>query len=381
MKKKFLHLLQNEFILCVAILGAIITSFLSTPTFKDINFHVLMILFNLMIVVEIYKKESILDFIAINFLKKYNNQKTISALLILLVFIFGMFLTNDVALITFVPLTLIIGKKANFPIHTLIILETFAANLGGVLTPMGSPQNLYIFSKYNLTPIDFFATTGLISLIGLAMILLCNLQTPNNALFFQLDMPILKKNYNATIATIIFSLVILSILLNFSIFPVTIFTILFLIYHRLYNSGIFSKVKTSDNSNNFHKIDWFLLLTFVAFFIFIGNLSRLSYIASIMSDIISTNKKLYLESILFSQFISNVPTAILFSEFTTNWKPLLIGVNIGNFGTLIASLANLISYKLYINEFPQERNQYLKISAILNTLFLIILGTIFYNLV
>ncbi|WP_293720182.1 SLC13 family permease [uncultured Cetobacterium sp.] len=154
--KELFNRLKSESLFLIATLFAALSSFISLPKFSYIDTHVLMILFNLMVVVELYKKESILDFIAISFLKKYNNQRVICAALIFLVFFFSMFLTNDVALITFVPLTIIIGKKSNFSTLKIVILETIAANLGSALTPMGSPQNIFIFSKFAPSAIEFF---------------------------------------------------------------------------------------------------------------------------------------------------------------------------------------------------------------------------------
>ena len=359
---KSLNRLKSEFVFLIATFLAILTSFINIPKFSYIDMHVLVILFNLMIVVELYKKENVLDFIAIHFLKKYNNQKIICTALIILVFFFSMFLTNDVALITFVPLTIIIGKKSNFSTLKIVILETIAANLGSALTPMGSPQNIYIYSKFHLSLFQFFKITFGISLIGLIILLIINMFTPKDTLTFELEVPTLRKNTNVFAATAIFFTVLVCIFLELPIKYITTFSVAYLFLKK-------EKI--------FYKIDWILLATFVSFFIFVGNLSNIEYIRNLMLKLLSEPKQIYFSGIALSQFISNVPAAILISEFTNNWQPLLVGVNIGGLGTLIASLASLISYKLYVNEFPKEKRKYFILFSILNFSILIIMATIF----
>ena len=354
--------LKSESLFLIATFFAIITSFIILPKFSYIDTHVLMILFNLMVVVELYKKENVLDFIAINFLKKYNSQRIICAALIILVFFFSMFLTNDVALITFIPLTIIIGKKSNFSTLKIVILETIAANLGSALTPMGSPQNIYLYSKFAPAPIEFFKITFGISTVGLIILLLINFFTPKDELIFELETPIFKKNINVFVSTAIFVSVLLSIFFKLPIIFITIFNIGYLTYKK---------------ENIFQKIDWILLATFISFFIFVGNLSNIELIRSWMFNLLSESTQVYFTGIILSQFISNVPAAILISEFTTKWQPLLLGVNIGGLGTLIASLASLISYKFYISEFPEEKRKFFILFSILNFSILILMGSLF----
>lgn len=361
--RAFVSKLKNETVFIIATLGAIFTSFFIVPDPKNINMHVLMILFNLMIVVEVYKKEKILDYIAIKFLKKYDNQRIISIVLLLLVFFSSMLLTNDVALITFVPLTIIIAKKSNFSPLRIIILETLCANIGGAMTPMGNPQNLYIFSKFSLSALDFFKVAGLVSIVGLLAVLILNIFTPDRKLKFMLEQPKISLNSNSVVATIIFCAVVISLFFRLDIKLITLVTTIYL---------IIKQYKT------LFEIDWFLLATFVSFFVLIGNLSEMEFIRNIMKNILSTPHKVYVTSIISSQFISNVPAAILISEFTNEWRAILVGVNIGGFGTLIASLASVISYKLYINDFPKYKGLFLKDFTIINFSFLLFLGVSFY---
>lgn len=357
-----LNKLKSESLFLIATFFAIFTSFFNLPKFSYIDTHVLMILFNLMVVVELYKKENVLDFIAINFLKKYNNQNIICAALIILVFFFSMFLTNDVALITFIPLTIIIGKKSNFSTLKIVILETIAANLGSALTPMGSPQNIYLYSKFAPTPAEFFKITLGISTVGLIILLSINFFTSKEELIFELETPVLKRNINIFASTIIFVSVLLSIFFKLPIIYVTLFNIGYLTYKK---------------EDIFHKIDWILLATFISFFVFVGNLSNIELVRNWMFNLLSESTQVYFSGIILSQFISNVPAAILISEFTNKWQPLLLGVNIGGLGTLIASLASLISYKLYVSEFPEQKGKYFFLFSILNFSILVLMGSLF----
>lgn len=361
--KNLFYKLKSETLFLIVTFLAIITSFIIKPKFSYIDTHVLMVLFNLMIVVELYKKEAILDYIAINFVKKYTNERVICAALLILVFFFSIFLTNDVALITFVPLTIIIGKKSNFSTLKIIILETIVANLGSAFTPLGSPQNLYIYSKYSLSPLDFIKSIFAISLLGLFLALAINFFTPKNKLKIKLETPTFNKNINVIVATLILIAVLINIFFKFPIIYITIFNILYLFFKK---------------ENVYFKIDWILLATFVSFFIFIGNLSNINIIKEYIAPLLSTETEVYFAGIALSQIICNVPATILIAEFTDKWKPLLLGVNLGGMGTLIASFANLISYKLYINSFPNEKKRYLILFYIINFILLIGMSLLFY---
>ncbi len=363
MKKYIKDFLKKETVFFIATFFMIITCFFVRPKFSDINFHVLFILFNLMVVVEVFRDEKFLDAISISLLTKFSEKRLIIILLNISVFFMSMLLTNDVALITFIPLTIIVATKANFSPLMAIVLETLSANIGGSFTPMGNPQNLFIFSKYNLTSREFFSVTTPLAVSGfILIIILCYIFIKKDNLNFNLEKPHFKKNLNLFFGWLIFFMTIASIFFNFNPIIPAIISVIFLLRHER---------KLLKN------IDYMLLLTFVSFFIFSGNFSNIGYIKEKMSFILKSPLSVYLSSIFMSQFISNVPAAIVASEFTNNWKSLLLGVNIGGQGTLVASLASLISYKFFINSYPKEKNQYLKIFTLLNFLALILLGALF----
>ena len=159
-RNAFLEFLKKESVLVIALSLAIISCFIATPKLSYIDFKVLILLFNLMIVVAAFKELKVLDNIAVGLLKRCNSYKSISTALVFITFVSAMVVTNDVALITFVPLSIVIAKKADISVLKIVIFQTLAANLGSSFTPMGNPQNLFMYSFYNLTPMDFFKITS-----------------------------------------------------------------------------------------------------------------------------------------------------------------------------------------------------------------------------
>ena len=277
-----------------------------------------------------------------------------------------MIVTNDVALITFVPLTLIIGKKANINPLKLIVFQTLAANLGSALTPMGNPQNLFIYSYFNINIIEFFKITFPLVLLSAVFLSIIIMREKKEELYFQVENIKIENKMNVTIYSVLFFITLLSVfhLIDYRIaFIITIISII-----------IFNK-------NLFKNVDYSLLITFVAFFIFIGNISSMSVIKNFMVNILSSEKSTFISSIISSQFISNVPATMLISAFTPYYKELLLGVNIGGLGTLIASLASVISYKLYIKEYPEDGVSYMKNFTVYNILGLVIMVSIIYFII
>ena len=354
---------KTQIVFAISFFLALATSIISMPKLDYINFKVLILLFNLMLVLAAFKKLKLLDKIAIEILTKRASLRKISYVLISLCFISSMFITNDVALITFVPLTIIIAKDAKFNPLKIIILETLAANIGSSLTPMGNPQNLYLFSFFNIDILSFFKVTILFVAIGMLLLFLLNHRISNVNLKFVLDKIKIENKKCVAIYCGLFVFILLSV---FNIVDYRIALIITLIVSFILERTIFKR------------IDYFLLLTFVCFFITIGNLSNMPVIDDFMRKILTNTTNVYFSSIFFSQFISNLPCAILLSKFTDSWKEILIGVNIGGMGTIIASLASLISYRFYAKEYDGKK--YLLKFAKYNFFSLIIFTLIFYLL-
>lgn len=338
------EILKKDMVFTISLVLALGSCFLNIPRVEYLDFKVLISLFNLMIIVKAFEKINLLDSIAITLLKKCSNSRRVSFVLISSCFIGAMFVTNDVALITFVPLTLIISKKANINVGKTVILETIAANLGSTLTPMGNPQNLFIYSFYNLNIFSFMGVVTPLALLGGLWIYLLNYRVKSINLSLDLGNVKIKDKTQLYIWTTLFILVILSILGLVNYYLTLIVVVL---------------VTMRINKVLLAKVDYILLGTFVCFFIFIGNASNIDGIRNVAGDYLSSGNTTYTSSVILSQFISNVPSAIFLASFTNHWKELLMGVNIGGMGTLIASLASLISYKIYTNEKPEDGKKYL----------------------
>ena len=360
-KSSFIEFLKKECVLVIAVTLAILSSFISIPKLSYIDFKVLILLFNLMVVVAAFKELKVLDSIAIGLLKKCNTYTSISLALVFITFISSMIVTNDVALITFVPLSIVIARKANINVLKIVIFQTLAANLGSSFTPMGNPQNLFIYSFYNLSPIDFFKIT--LPIVVLAVLFLVLLVFKDKKMNLSLDLEDVKIDNKRDVY--LFGGLFLIILL--SVFHVIDYTVTFLItivMVLILNKKLFSQV------------DYSLLITFIGFFIFVGNISTMDVVKNFMEGILNSPKSTFLASVLSSQVISNVPATMLLSGFTDHFKELLLGVNIGGMGTLIASLASVISYKIYASEFGNDN--YMKSFTFYNILGLIIFVPIAY---
>ncbi len=360
-KSSFIEFLKKECVLVIAVTLAILSSFISIPKMSYIDFNVLILLFNLMVVVAAFKELKVLDSIAIGLLKKCNTYTSISLALVFITFISSMIVTNDVALITFVPLSIVIARKANINVLKIVIFQTLAANLGSSFTPMGNPQNLFIYSFYNLSPIDFFKIT--LPIVVLAVLFLVLLVFKDKKMNLSLDLEDVKIDNKRDVY--LFGGLFLIILL--SVFHVIDYKVTFLItivMVLILNKKLFSQV------------DYSLLITFIGFFIFVGNISTMDVVKNFMEGILNSPKSTFLASVLSSQVISNVPATMLLSGFTDHFKELLLGVNIGGMGTLIASLASVISYKIYASEFGNDN--YMKSFTFYNILGLIIFVPIAY---
>lgn len=357
------EIFKKDVVFSISFVLAAASCFLYTPKLKYIDFKVIFSLFSLMIVVKAFEELKILDKIAIEIVNKNSNYREISLMLILLCFFSSMLITNDVALITFVPLTLIISSKTKVPMIDTVILQTLAANIGSSLTPMGNPQNLFIFSHFGLAPRQFFSAIAIIVLIGGAWLYILNNKVKKEALDVKINTLKIENKKEAIIWVAVFCIITASIL-GFTSYKLAF--IITLLTALILNKGLLTK------------IDYLLLVTFMCFFIFIGNITNVHSIYTYMSKSLTGPGSVYFVSMLTSQFISNVPAAILLSNFIDNWKALLLGVNIGGMGTLIASLASLISYKLFIKDNTEESKKYMLKFTIYNFTSLIVLGVIGY---
>ena len=354
--QKILQFVKKEIVLIIALILGILGILVCRPSFEiikeAIDLRVLSLLFCLMYVIQGFSSVNLLDKFANKMLALCKNTRQMFFVLTYLVFFISMAVTNDVALLTFVPISLIICKKTNLQNHDkslvvkLVVLETIAANLGSCVTPMGNPQNLYLFNFYEMSNAAFFATT---LKIGIPSFFICGFM----AWFFtRKSFPIFSTYFPSEEKKPVLKIVVFSALLILSL--LSVFRILE--YKSLLWIVLFLGLITSPKT--FLKVDYSLLLTFVGFFLFTGSISSIDKLALLFAKLLETPFATYLSGLISSQVISNVPAALLLSNFTNNGGELLAAVNVAGLGTLIASLASVISYKLYKN-FQSENPDYL----------------------
>lgn len=349
---------RREGILLLACVLAAVSSLLAAPKAEYIDWHVLVLLYCLMLVVGGFKKRRILDHCAVWLLQKCVSLRQITAALLLVTFISSMFVTNDVALITFVPLTLIIGREAGMDVGKIIVWQTLAANLGSMLTPMGNPQNLFLYARYDFDIITFFKVTLIPTFLAglvLAVFLMRQQERP------------LKVSLTAVNVTRGWGLGVLDVL-----FLLCVATVFRWFDHWLLLAVTVTAMLMMDRSL-FRQIDYSLLLTFGGFFIFIGNLTQFDFLNVVRDSFLGSVAGTYFFGIAASQLISNVPAAMLLAAFTQQREALLLGVNIGGLGTLIASMASVIAYKLFSEAYPAQVRHYLLLFLYYNTIGLLLL--------
>ncbi|MDE6252957.1 MAG: citrate transporter [Lachnospiraceae bacterium] len=368
MKRKVFEFVKQEAVLIVACVLAVISTFFVTPDEKYleyIDFRTLGILFSLMALMAGFQSMGIFEEISRKLLNKVQNIRQLVIMLTLLCFFFSMIITNDVALITFVPFTFVLfdmlgqsaEKKWLIPV---VILQTISANLGSMLTPIGNPQNLYLYGKSGMAFGDFFCLMLPYAALSLAILLVGSFVIGiigNKKITVSLTTNNKEKNTRKIIMYItLFCICILAVLRILSVSIALAVTVCAVV---IFDRKILKKV------------DYSLLLTFVGFFIFIGNMGRLPMFSSLLQKFISGNE--VITAILTSQVVSNVPAALLLSNFSDDLSALIIGTNIGGLGTLIASMASLISYKFIAQKKNISTGKYVLYFSITNVIFLVIL--------
>lgn len=370
MKLNILKFLKKEPVLIIALLLGLISACVIRPglnvIYSSIDYRTISLLFCLMILVKAFQDLNLLDWMANSLLKICKNDRTLYFVLVFFVFFISMFVTNDVALLTFVPITLLVCSRANLNACNLIIFETLAANLGSCVTPMGNPQNLFLFSHYKFGVGDFFANTLKIGIIS-AFLLIGVIYTVTRKNIKQIENDNNSVNVRLNWKFVLY-------LLDFIL---TLFTVFHLVDYKI-TLIITIAVIAVCNFKLFVKIDYSLLFTFAGFFIFTGTISTVESFSNFLKSVLDNPLKTYIAGILTSQIISNVPASLLLSGFTSNGKELLLSVNVGGLGTLIASMASVISFKLYNNsENSNGKTYFLKFTGY-NFSLLIILALIIW---
>lgn len=354
--------LKKDVILTAALLLALLSCLLVTPDshyIGYIDFGTLILLFCLMLVVENLRALNFFDSLAQMALRKTATVRQIVWILVFLCFFSAMFVTNDVALITFVPFGILILNMAGTAeaLCPAVVLMTLAANLGSMLTPIGNPQNLYLYSVSGLGMPSFLSLMlpySALSVLLLVVFILLKFRPAPMELPLPEPEPLDRKKI--LYCLFLFSLCLLSVA---GWLPKPLLLVLIIGFQLPFNRRAFASV------------DYSLLFTFIGFFIFVGNMNRLEVLHQLISRIIRGRECLV--SIACSQVISNVPSAVLLSGYTEKTAELIVGTNLGGLGTLIASMASLISYKHLCAAAPRLKKRYLLLFTRWNLLFMIVL--------
>jgi len=373
--RKLLDWCKREIVLSIAILLAVISAVIIHPDKEYINyidFRTLAILFCLMAVMAGLQKIGLFRYVAEKLLGRVSHIRGLTFILIMLCFFSSMLITNDVALITFVPFTFIVlkmimGDHSEKLIVPVVVMQTIAANLGSMLTPIGNPQNLYLYGKTTMNFVSFMLLMlpyTVIAFLLLAVWCLSFRYHGEKRIELRIEQICGITQYKKQLVTYM------------SLFVLCILTVAHVIPYPA-TLGIVLLVVFILDRHVLKEVDYALLLTFVGFFVFIGNMGRVPAFNAFIQNIIDGNE--VLTSIVASQFMSNVPAALLLSGFTNQYELLIVGTNLGGLGTLIASMASLISFKYIGKEYGHLKGRYMLYFTVANILFLILLF-VFYQI-
>ena len=361
-----LDFLRNNVVLTVAVVLAVATSCIVPPDalYADyFDWKTLTCLFCTLAVVCALKNIKFFTILARKIVDCTGNLRVAVIALVYITFLGSMLISNDMALLTFLPLGFFVltttGQKKHMAF--VFIMQNIAANLGGMLTPFGNPQNLYLYSKFNIPTGEFMGIMLLPFLAAIALITVCCLFMPREALTITESCPYKLPARRTAAYLVLFALAIVVV---FRFIPYLIGLIV-----------ILAALLVLDR-RALKQVDYGLLATFFCFFIFAGNMARIPAVSHLFSTLLEKNTLLV--SILSCQVISNVPSAILLSQFTTDYPALLLGVNIGGTGTLIASLASLITFREYVAHNPHKAGYYLLMFTLFNVGFVAALTAVAY---
>ena len=353
---------KKEPVLIISALLAALSCFFVPPDREYLGYfdlRTLVLLYCLMVVVAGLRQAGLFSHLAHKLCEKAGSLRAMGILLVLLCFFSSMLITNDVALLTFVPFAVVVLGLAHQrdSLIRIVVLQTVAANLGSMLTPVGNPQNLYLYSHYEMPLGRFLGLTFPVWALSLGLILLACLSLPGKRLtvFLGEEPGVEKKQLWLHLSLFLLCLLVVIRLIPWPVMlAVLLLTLLILDRKRLAQA------------------DFLLLLTFCAFFVFAGNLARIPAVDGLLRRLLDGRE--YLTALLASQVISNVPAALLLSGFTDKAGALLLGVNVGGLGTPIASLASLISLKLYSHSEHAHPGRFLLEFTVVNLLALLVLS-------
>ena len=353
--------LRKNIVMVVALCAAVITAFIVPPDeayWDYFDVKTLTCLFCVLAVVCALKNIRFFYILAKKIVQRFRNARMAILVLVYITFIGSMLIANDMALLTFLPLGYLVLSstgKQKYMAFT-FIMQNIAANLGGMLTPFGNPQNLYLYTKFAIPTLEFMQIMLLPFVVAVVLITICCLVFVKGEKLEVADEKVQLPVWRTVIYLALFAL---AIAIVFRGIPYWIGLI------------VIPAVLLVMDRKALKMVDYPLLLTFVFFFVFSGNMARIQLVRDVFSSLLEKSTLLF--SILSCQFISNVPSAILLSQFTENYRQLLLGVNIGGVGTLIASLASLITFREYTAHNPGKSGYYIRTFSLFNFGFLVIL--------
>lgn len=360
--------LKKEIVLCISVLAALISCIFVKPSAQYLSYidvNTLCMLFSFMAVVSGLRSCGVFEKCAVFMSSKTANVRSLSLCMVVLNFVFSMFITNDVALLTFVPFTILLYRQIGQLkwLCYVLVLETIAANLGSMLAPMGNPQNMYLYSVTGMGAGEFIITVLPYTVVAAIMLYVFCLKIPQEK--FERS----QNNSQGSSSK-------LKLIVYIALFVLCVVTVVTPIPAWTLAAAVVLIVGIVE-WKILLKVDYMLLLTFVAFFIFSGNMQNISVVKMWLEKIVVGNE--FFTGLLTSQVISNVPATLLLYNFCKNSKELLLGVDFGGLGTLVASLATLISYKLYSNsgeegdEVKPQGGSFIKVFGFLSVIFLLVL--------
>ena len=371
MNMKLLKFIRSEIVLFISAVLAVVSVFIIPPDREYagyINYKTICILFALMVVMEGFKKTGVFSTVSGILLERAKGIRTVVLILVYLCFFLSMFITNDVSLITFVPLSIAVLSMAGESVKKrllvpVIVIQTVAANLGSMLFPMGNPQNLYLYGISGMKLWKFILLLLPYTGIAFAVITLWSVFICKNV-SSEIKIPQTERNLSLR-----------QINIYSGLFVICVLSVAGIVHYIVAMVFVVAVILICDRKI-FRTIDYSLLLTFIFLFVFIGNMGRVDAVDSFLKGI--TNGNEFIVSVLASQIISNVPCAILLSGFTDNYQALIAGTNIGGLGTLIASMASLISFKNAAKECPEMKGRYFVYFTVSNILLLLLFVLIYF---
>ena len=356
--QKAMAWIKSEAVLCAAFLAAAVSACFVPPSaaYADyLDYKVLSMLLCLMAVVAGASRLGALEVLSQRLAERVKSRIALVFVLVMLCFFSSMLITNDVALITFVPFTLaVLSLESQREKIFVITLQTVAANLGSMLLPVGNPQNLFLYSKYEFGLPSFLRLTAPIAAVSFVLIAAVILLGKNRVLAVHFPQKAVIRDKRKLCAYA-------------ALFLLCLFSVFGLLDYRIALLIVAAFLLAFDRAV-FQQVDYSLLFTFVFFFIFVGNISRSGTVSQFLSFALDGRE--FAAAVLASQVISNVPAAMMLSGFTENGAALVAGTNIGGLGTLVASLASLISFKLYAKSEGAKKKEYLLCFSIFNFAFL-----------